>query len=98
MTAFGSLVADLAPDVVVVFGDVQLHAGVRAGHRQARVPLAHVEAGLRSRDRSMPEEINRIVTDRVSDCLFAPSADAVDKRIRALSGRLPCGTARPASG
>jgi UDP-N-acetylglucosamine 2-epimerase (non-hydrolysing) len=45
------------------------------------IPVAHVEAGLRSRDRTMPEEINRLVTDRISDVLLAPSADAVENLI-----------------
>jgi UDP-N-acetylglucosamine 2-epimerase (non-hydrolysing) len=44
---------------------------------KAGVQVAHVEAGLRSRDYSMPEEVNRVVTDRVSDYLFAPSEDAL---------------------
>src|SRR5439155_14828275 len=65
-------------DVVVVVGDVNSTLGATLAAVKLGVPVAHVEAGLRSFDRSMPEEINRVLTDVVSSLLFAPSADAVD--------------------
>jgi len=78
MVAFERLVADLRPDVVVVVGDVNSTLGAALVTAKAGALLAHVEAGLRSRDWRMPEEINRVVTDRVSDYLLAPSRDAVE--------------------
>src|SRR5207248_1874244 len=70
------IVAATRPDVVVVVGDVNsTMAAALVGARSGSL-VAHVEAGLRSRDWSMPEEVNRVVTDRVSDYLFAPSPDA----------------------
>ena len=77
MAAFEPLVGELRPDVVVVVGDVNSTLGCALVTAKSGALLAHVEAGLRSRDWSMPEEVNRIVADRVSDYLFAPSADAV---------------------
>jgi UDP-N-acetylglucosamine 2-epimerase (non-hydrolysing) len=77
MTAFEPLAERLAPDAVVVVGDVNSTLGCALVTAKSGALLAHVEAGLRSRDWSMPEEVNRVVTDRVSDLLFAPSPDAV---------------------
>jgi UDP-N-acetylglucosamine 2-epimerase (non-hydrolysing) len=77
MTAFEPLADQVEPDVVVVVGDVNSTLACAIVTAKSGALLAHVEAGLRSRDWSMPEEINRVVTDRLSDYLFAPSADAV---------------------
>ena len=76
MTAFEPLAEQLKPDVVVVAGDVNSTMACALVTAKSAALLAHVEAGLRSRDWSMPEEINRVVTDRISDYLFAPSPDA----------------------
>jgi UDP-N-acetylglucosamine 2-epimerase (non-hydrolysing) len=77
MTAFEPLIEQLAPDVVVVVGDVNSTMACAIVTAKSGARLAHVEAGLRSRDWTMPEEINRVITDRLSDYLLAPSADAV---------------------
>jgi len=67
-------------DLVVVVGDVNSTLACTLVAVKLNVPVAHVEAGLRSFDRSMPEEINRLVTDALSSCLFTPSPDA-DKNL-----------------
>jgi len=78
MTAMESLIEEVAPRAVVVAGDVNSTLAAAVVAAKAGCLVAHVEAGLRSRDWSMPEELNRLVTDRVSDLLLAPSPDAVE--------------------
>lgn len=78
MLALEPLVESLQPDVVIVVGDVNSTVAAALVAAKATIPVAHVEAGLRSRDWTMPEEVNRVVTDRLSRYLLAPSQDAVD--------------------
>lgn len=66
------------PDLVVVPGDVNSTIAVALAAAKLEIPVAHLEAGLRSFDRSMPEELNRILTDQLSDLLLIHSAEAVD--------------------
>lgn len=76
MVAFEQYLQEHRPDAVVVVGDVNSTLAASLAAAKLQVPVAHVEAGLRSGDWSMPEEINRVVTDRVSRWLFTPSQDA----------------------
>lgn len=78
MAAFEPVVEEVAPDVVIVVGDVNSTLACALVAAKAGPLVAHVEAGLRSRDWAMPEEVNRVVTDRMSDYLFSPSPDAVE--------------------
>ena len=75
MRGFETLVLGHKPDIVLVYGDVNSTVAAALVCAKLIIPVGHVEAGLRSFDRTMPEEINRIVTDRLSDLLFTPSED-----------------------
>ena len=91
MTEFEPVVLQERPDWVLVVGDVNSTIACALVCAKLGIKVAHVEAGLRSRDRSMPEEINRILTDSISDLLFTTSQDA-DENLR-LEG-IPVGRIR----
>jgi UDP-N-acetylglucosamine 2-epimerase (non-hydrolysing) len=76
MVRFEPIVLEHRPDVVLVYGDVNSTIAATLVCAKLGVRVAHVEAGLRSFDSTMPEEINRVVTDRLADLLFTPSQDA----------------------
>jgi UDP-N-acetylglucosamine 2-epimerase (non-hydrolysing) len=76
MTRLEPVLLQAAPDIVLVYGDVNSTLAAAVVCSKLGITVGHVEAGLRSRDRRMPEEINRLVTDQLADLLFTPSADA----------------------
>jgi UDP-N-acetylglucosamine 2-epimerase (non-hydrolysing) len=78
MQRFEPVCLEVKPEVVLVYGDVNSTVAAALVASKLGIKVGHVEAGLRSRDWSMPEEINRVVTDRLSDFLFTPSPDADD--------------------
>ena len=76
MIAYEKVCVEQRPDWIVVVGDVNSTAACAMVGAKLWIPVVHLEAGLRSGDRSMPEEINRLVTDAIADVLWTPSADA----------------------
>lgn len=82
MRAYEELCLAERPDWVIVVGDVNSTMAAAITAKKLCLPVAHLEAGLRSFDRTMPEEINRIVTDSISDLLWTPSRDADENLLR----------------
>lgn len=82
MMAFEPIVLKYRPDWVIVVGDVNSTLACALVCVKLGIRVAHVEAGLRSGDRTMPEEINRILTDQISDLLFTPSMDGNENLLR----------------
>lgn len=76
MTRFEPVALERKPDIVLVYGDVNSTAAAALVCAKLGIRVGHVEAGLRSFDRTMPEEINRLVTDQLADLLYTPSEDA----------------------
>ena len=82
MAAIEPVLLNRKPDLVLVYGDVNSTVAAALVCSKLGIRVAHVEAGLRSGDRTMPEEINRLVTDQLSDLLFTPSADGDENLLR----------------
>lgn len=82
MVAYEKVCQSARPDWVIVVGDVDSTVAASLVAKKLHVPVAHLEAGLRSFDRAMPEEINRLVTDAIADLLWTPSPDG-DANLRA---------------
>jgi UDP-N-acetylglucosamine 2-epimerase (non-hydrolysing) len=78
MIAYEQKLLENRPDLVVVVGDVNSTMAATIAASKLSIKVAHLEAGLRSYDRTMPEEINRIVTDSLADYLWVPSPDAIE--------------------
>jgi len=82
MIRFEPVVLEKKPDLVLVYGDVNSTMAAAVVCSKLLIPVGHVEAGLRSFDRTMPEEINRLITDQLANLLFTPSEDGDRNLVR----------------
>ena len=76
MTRFEPVLQEKKPELVLVYGDVNSTVAAALVCSKLLIPVGHVKAGLRSFDRTMPEEITRVIADQIVDLLFTPSEDA----------------------
>lgn len=81
MEKFEDLCLEINPDLIIVLGDINSTMACSIVAKKLHINLAHIEAGLRSRDKNMPEEINRLVTDSISDFFFVTEKSAVENLI-----------------
>lgn len=98
MTRMEDLLLERKPDAVVVYGDTNSTLAASLATAKIHIPVIHIEAGLRSFNKKMPEEINRVVCDQVSTLLFAPTKTAVENLLREgfdLDSRKPYSIDRP---
>jgi UDP-N-acetylglucosamine 2-epimerase (non-hydrolysing)/UDP-GlcNAc3NAcA epimerase len=88
LAALEPLLAEIGPDAALVYGDTNSTLAGALAAAQAGIPVVHVEAGMRSFDRTMPEELNRVLTDHLSELLLCSSQPAVENlRAESLAGR-----------
>jgi UDP-GlcNAc3NAcA epimerase len=89
LAALEPLLAELEPDATLVYGDTNSTLAGALASAQANIPVVHIEAGMRSFDRSMPEERNRVVTDHLSELLLCSSENAAENlRAESISGKV----------
>jgi UDP-N-acetylglucosamine 2-epimerase (non-hydrolysing) len=82
LVGYEKICLESPPDLTVVVGDVNSTMAAAIAATKLHIPIAHLEAGLRSNDRRMPEEVNRLVTDQLADLLWIPSLDGRDHLLR----------------
>lgn len=82
MMRLEAVLVEQKPDLTLVYGDVNSTVAAALANTKLLIPVGHVEAGLRSFDRTMPEEINRLLTDQIADLLFTPSKDGNENLVR----------------